>query len=142
MNRYRTDGGSHRYDDIIHLPHHVSPTHPQMPVPDRAAQFAPFAALTGHEAAIRETARLTDEKITLDENAKALLDEKLRMVQEMPEAHPGITITYFQPDGKKSGGHYLSVTGKVKKTDGYGHCLVMDDGLRIPLDDIIEITTG
>lgn len=138
----RTDSGSHRYDDIIHLPHHVSPTHPQMPVPDRAAQFAPFAALTGHEVAIRETARLTDEKITLDENAKALLDEKLRMVQELQETQPAISVTYFQPDGKKSGGQYITITGTVKKADGYGHCLVMADGLRIPLDDIIEITTG
>lgn len=137
MNRSDADG--HRYDDIIHLPHHVSPTHPQMARPDRAAQFAPFAALTGHEAAIRETARLTDDKITLDENAKALLDEKLRMVQEMPEDRREVTVTYFLPDEKKAGGRYVSVTGKMKKTDGYRQSIIMEDGTRIPLDDIIEI---
>lgn len=134
-----SDADNRRYDDIIHLPHHVSAAHPQMARSDRAAQFAPFAALTGHEAAIKETARLTDEKITLDENARALLDEKLRMVQEMPEDRREITVTYFLPDKKKTGGHYISATGKVKKIDGYGQSLVMTDGSRIPLDDIIEI---
>lgn len=134
-----SDKGSHRYDDIIHLPRHVSPTHPQMARSDRAAQFAPFAALTGHEAAIKETARLTDEKVTLDENARALLDEKLRMVQEMPEGRREVTVTYFLPDEKKNGGHYVSVTGKVRKIDGYRQSVIMTDGSRIPVDDIIEI---
>lgn len=135
----KTDTGSHRYDDIINLPHHVSPTHPQMDRSDRAAQFAPFAALTGHEAAIKETARLTDEKVTLDENARALLDEKLRMLQEMPEDRREVTVTYFLPDERKTGGHYVSVTGKVRKIDGYRQSVLMTDGSRIPLDDIIEI---
>lgn len=135
----QTDNDSHRYDDIIHLPHHTSSTHPQMPVADRAAQFAPFAALTGHEAAIQETARLTEEKIVLDENAKALLDEKLRLIQEMPAGRREVTVTYFVQDEKKSGGHYISVTGTVRKIDGYRQSMVMADGLRIPLDDIIEI---
>ena len=117
MNQH--DADSHRYDDIIHLPHHVSTAHPPMPAADRAAQFSPFAALAGHEAAIRETARLTDERAELDENAKAVLDEKLRMIQEMLPAHPEITVTYFQPDAKKSGGAYVSVTGRVKKLDLY-----------------------
>ena len=134
-----SDTGSHRYDDIIHLPRHVSPTHPQMARSDRAAQFVPFAALTGHEAAIKETARLTDERVALDENARALLDEKLRMVQEMPEDRREVTVTYFLPDKKKSGGHYVSVTGKVKKIDRYEQSVIMTDGLRILLDDIIEI---
>ena len=123
------DADSHRYDDIIHLPHHVSTAHPPMPAADRAAQFSPFAALTGHEAAIRETARLTDERAELDENAKAVLDEKLRMIQEMLPAHPEITVTYFQPDAKKSGGAYVSVTGRVKKLDLYRQCLF--DGGRV-----------
>lgn len=130
------------YDDIIHLPHHVSAKHPQMPVSDRAAQFAPFAALTGHKAAIRETARLTDEKADLDENEKAILDEKLRMIQETLAEHPEITVTYFQPDQKKAGGNYVTVTGRVKKLDVYRHDLLMADGLRIHLDEILEIQTG
>ena len=135
----KTEADSHRYDDIIHLPHHVSPVHPQMARSDRAAQFAPFAALTGHGAAIKETARLTDEKIILDENAKALLDEKLQMVQEMPKEQRTVTVTYFLADERKNGGHYVTVTGQVKKIDGYQQSVVMTDGSRIPLDDIIEI---
>lgn len=127
------------YDDIIHLPHHVSSKHPQMPVYDRAAQFAPFAALTGHDAAIQETARLTDERAELDENEKAQLDERLRMVQETLADQPNVTVTYFQPDGRKSGGTYVTVTGNVKKIDMYDHALIMTDGLRIPLDEIFGI---
>ncbi|WP_024736694.1 hypothetical protein [Enterocloster asparagiformis] len=137
MNQH--DADSHRYDDIIHLPHHVSRAHPPMPAADRAAQFSPFAALTGHEAAIRETARLTDERAELDENAKAVLDEKLSMIQEMLPARPEITVTYFQPDAKKSGGAYVSVTGRVKKLDLYGQCLLMEDGLRIPLGELYDM---
>lgn len=137
MNQH--DADSHRYDDIIHLPHHVSTAHPPMPAADRAAQFSPFTALAGHEAAIRETARLTDERAELDENAKAVLDEKLRMIQEMLPAHPEITVTYFQPDAKKSGGAYVSVTGRVKKLDLYRQCLLMEDGLRIPLGELYDM---
>ncbi|MBT9779417.1 hypothetical protein GPL15_23345 [Clostridium sp. MCC353] len=129
----------HHYDDIIHLPHHVSSVHPPMPVSDRAAQFAPFAALTGHGEAIKETARLTDKRVELDENAKAILDEKLRMVQEMLSQQPEITVTYFQPDEKKAGGRYVSASGNVKKIDLYHHLIVMTDGLRIPLDEVYEI---
>lgn len=127
------------YDDIINLPHHVSDKHPQMPIYDRAAQFAPFAALTGHDAAIRETARLTDERAELDENEKTQLDERLRMVQETLADQPNVTVTYFQPDGRKSGGTYVTVTGHVKKIDMYDHALIMTDGLRIPLDEIFGI---
>lgn len=129
----------HRYDDIIHLPHHVSKTHPQMPVSDRAAQFAPFAALTGHDAAIRETARLTEEKAELDENAKMIIDEKLRFVQETLPAKPEITVTYFQPDEKKAGGKYMTASGNVKKIDMYKGLIIMTDGLKIPFDDIYEV---
>lgn len=129
----------HRYDDIIHLPHHVSKTHPQMPVSDRAAQFAPFAALTGHDAAIRETACLTEEKAELDENAKMIIDEKLRFVQETLSAKPEITVTYFQPDEKKAGGKYMTASGNVKKIDMYKGLIIMTDGLKIPFDDIYEV---
>ena len=137
MNQH--DADSHRYDDIIHLPHHVSTAHPPMPAADRAAQFSPFAALAGHEAAIRETARLTDERAELDENAKAVLDEKLRMIQEMLPAHPEITVTYFQPDAKKSGGAYVTATDRVKKIDEYENIVLLQDGTKIPIDDIAEI---
>lgn len=129
----------HRYDDIIHLPHHTSATHPPMPVADRAAQFSPFAALTGHEAAIKETARLTCERAELDEYAKAALDHKLRIVQARLAEQPEITVTCFQPDSQKTGGNYITVTGKVKKIDVYRHILFMTDGLRIPVEDIFEI---
>ena len=129
----------HRYDDIIELPHHVSRKHPQMPLLDRAAQFAPFAALTGHESAIKETARLTEEEIELDENSKELLDFRLQQLQEHLSEHPSVTVTYFKPDEKKFGGAYETVTGKVKKVDGSAGELVFTDGRRIPLGTIIEL---
>ncbi len=130
----------HRYDDIIDLPHHVSRKYPQMPLLDRAAQFAPFAALTGHEAAIKETARLTEEEIELDENSKELLDFRLQQLQEHLSEQPEVTVTYFCPDEKKAGGVYETVTGKVKKVDGYTGELVFTDGQRIALRAIIELT--
>ena len=130
----------HRYDDIIDLPHHVSRKHPQMPLLDRAAQFAPFAALTGHEAAIKETARLTEEEIELDENSKELLDLRLQQLQEHLSEQPSVTVTYFKPDEKKDGGSYETVTGKVKKVDGYTGELVFTDGRRIGLGTVIELT--
>lgn len=110
-----------------------------MPVSDRAAQFSPFAALTGYDAAVKETARLTDERVELDENAKAVLDEKFRMLQEMLSRHPKITLTYFQQDERKAGGAYVSVTENVKKTDIYGQFLLMEDGVKIPLKEIFNM---
>jgi len=130
----------HRYDDIIDLPHHVSRKHPQMPLLDRAAQFAPFAALTGHEAAIKETARLTEEEIELDENSKELLDLRLQELQEHLSEQPEVTVTYFCPDAKKPGGSYETVTGKVKKVDVYAGELAFTDGRRIAIGTIIELT--
>lgn len=131
--------GIHCYDDIIHLPRHVSPTRAHMPISDRAAQFAPFAALTGYDAAIKETARFTEVKAELDENAKAILDKKLRKVQEIVAERPEITVTYFRPDNAKAGGSYITVTGNVKKIDVYGQFLEMTDGLRIFIDEIFGI---
>ena len=133
------DKDEHRYDDIIDLPHHVSRKHPQMPLMDRAAQFAPFAALTGHEAAIKETARLTEEEIELDENSKELLDLRLQKLQEHLAEQPTVTVTYFCPDEKKAGGSYETVTGKVKKVDGYAGELVFTDGRRVELKNIVEL---
>jgi hypothetical protein len=127
------------YDDIIHLLHPVSTKHPQMPVADRAAQFSPFAALTGHDAAIKETARLTDERIELDEEEKLRLDDKLRMVQEMLTEQPELLVTYFQADNSKSGGSYLTVRGCVKKINVYEQVLVLTEGVLIPIGDIYEL---
>lgn len=127
------------YDDIIHLPHPNSKAHPRMTIYDRAAQFAPFAALTGHEAAIRETARLTEQRLELDEDAKANLDLKLRMLTESKENRPKITITYFKADQAKAGGSYETVTQMIKKIDRYEHSVVLEDGSRIAIEDIFEM---
>ena len=128
-----------QYDDIIRLPHHVSSTRPQMSLSDRAAQFSPFAALTGYDAAVKETARLTSSRIDLDDYAKESLNEKLLLIEERIESDPQIKITYFMPDDRKSGGAYVSVTGTVKKIDDYEHVVVMRDGKKIPINEIAEI---
>lgn len=133
---------SKRYSDIIHMPHHVSVKHPQMAISDRAAQFSPFAALTGYDAAILETARLTDRKQELDEDQRTILNEKILLLQENLNRRPEVTITYFLPDEKKEGGEYISVTGTVKKIDSFERVLVMVDGSRIPIEDILEIESG
>lgn len=127
------------YEDIINLPHHVSSTRPQMSMLDRAAQFSPFAALTGYDAAIKETGRLTDEKIELDEDTKAALDMKQAYLIEMIDEQPEISITYFLPDTKKSGGAYVTVTGNLKCFDEYERLLILTDGKKIPMDDIADI---
>ena len=127
------------YDDIIHLPHHVSATHPHMSVIDRAAQFSPFAALTGYDAAIKETARLTDKRVELDESMKDALSNNLQMIADRLKEHPEIAITYFQPDAKKNGGAYVTVINTVKKIDVYKRIVVMTDGIVIPVDEIISI---
>lgn len=127
------------YEDIIHLPHHVSATHPHMPLADRAAQFSPFAALTGHHEAIKETERVTTEKIELDENAKSILDQKLQAVLENSANPQEIKITYFVPDPNKAGGSYADFTGIVKKIDPYQRILIMKEGLSVPIDDIIDL---
>ena len=130
---------TNKYDDIINLPHHVSPTRQKMSMIDRAAQFSPFAALTGHNAAINETARLTENQIDLDENTKAVLNEKLQMISEHLASEPVITFTFFEPDSQKSGGSYTSKTGAVKKIDEYSLEVVMTDNSRIKIDRINNI---
>ncbi len=127
------------YDDIIHLPHHVSTTRPQMPRENRAAQFAPFAALTGHDAAVGETARLTDNKIELGESAIADLEMKLNLLADMTATHPEVTITHFRPDAKKDGGAYITTTGAVKRIDDYEHAIVLVGGEIIKISNILEI---
>ncbi|NLL76062.1 MAG: hypothetical protein GX235_02280 [Clostridiales bacterium] len=127
------------YDDIIDLPHHVSDTHPHMAIIDRAAQFSPFAALTGYDTAIKETARLTDERMELDEYVKDLLSDRLQIITNRIKELPQVKITYFQPDQKKEGGSYAIATGIVNKVDLYGRILIMAGGNRISIDDIIDI---
>ena len=129
-----------RYDDIIHLKNPTSSKHPRMEPLGRAAQFSPFAALTGFEGAIRETARLTDARIELDEDKVAVLDMKLRFLADHLAECPEVSITYFQADGKKKGGTYKQVTGTVKRIDAYKKTVMMTDTAIIPIEDIFEIT--
>lgn len=129
----------HKYDDIINLPHHVSTRHPKMPPADRAAQFSPFAALTGHEAAILETARLTDTFIELDEDQKELLDEQLALLRENLSQQPYIEVTYFLPDPQKDGGAYVTFRGQVKKIDTYHHQILFTDKTAVPMDAVWSI---
>ena len=127
------------YDDIIHLPHHTSRTRPRMPINNRAAQFSPFAALTGHDAAINETARLTDKRIELDDAGKALLDWRLGMVLDRLDERPEVSVTYFLPDEKKAGRSYVTAEGFIKKFDRWEGALIMRDGVKIPVDEIISM---
>ena len=128
-----------KYDEIMGRPHHVSKTRPQMPMSDRAAQFAPFAALTGYDAAIKETGRLTDERIELDVEALSALDMKYQLLMEALDEAPEVTITYFQPDERKAGGKYVSAVGTVKKIDDFERRITMQDGAKIPMDDVLSI---
>ena len=127
------------YDDIINLPHPTSQRHPRMPIRDRAAIFSPFAALTGHAGAIAETARLTDQKMELDEDAKAELDRRQAVLLEHIAEQPEITVTWFQPDERKDGGSYVTTVGRAKKIDEFKRILSMVGGQEIVLDDIVQI---
>lgn len=127
------------YDDIINLPHHVSETRKPMPMSDRAAQFSPFAALSGYESVVAEVARLTDERIELDEEEIKLLDRRLRQIADSIEDHPRISVTYFRLDGRKSGGVYVTENCKVKSVDAISRLLVTENGVKIPIDDISSI---
>ncbi|MBP1925236.1 hypothetical protein J2Z76_001093 [Sedimentibacter acidaminivorans] len=128
-----------KYDDIINLPHYVSKTRPHMTAIDRAAQFSPFAALTGYDAEVKETASLTDERVELDEYMKDALSHKLQIIEDRLAEHPEIEITYFQPDAKKNGGAYVTAISIVKKIDKYKRVVVMTDGIVISIDEIISI---
>ena len=130
---------SDQYDDIINLPHHVSATRPQMSMMDRAAQFSPFAALTGYDAAIKETGRLTDDKIMMDEEGLNILNMKFQILIDNLFDEPEVTITYFKPDERKSGGAYIEATGTVKKFDEFERQIMMQDGTKIPMDDVLDV---
>ena len=129
-----------KYDDIINLPYPASSTRARMPLSDRAAQFAPFAALSGYDAAIRETARLTDEWVELDETKKADIDLKIRELLEQCPNAPLAVFTYFQPDPTKGGGAYLQITGRLKKVNEINREIVLADGTILPIDSIFDIT--
>ncbi len=126
------------YDDIIDLPHHVSKRHPQMSLYNRAAQFAPFAALTGHDAAVEETARLTDEQRDLSQSVRDELNRKMNWLLQRDD-NPAIEITYFLPDKRKRGGRYCTVTGTIKKVDDVEGKIVLADGTAIPLDAVSDM---
>ena len=128
-----------KYDKIINLSHHVSSTRPHMPMIDRAAQFSPFAALTGYDAAVKETARLAEQKIELDEYEKVALDQRILLLQDHLKDFPEVTITYFVPDERKDGGKYVSITGAVKKIDTYEKQIVLLDKSKIPIENILNM---
>lgn len=127
------------YDDIINLPHHVSKNHPQMTMYQRAAQFAPFAALVGHDALIAESARLTDEEVEMEDGAMSELNRKMAYLNARLQDNPVVAITYFIHDQKKSGGEYRSVIGPVRKFDEYESTLTMTDGTVIPFSSILDV---
>ena len=130
---------SNKYDDMIYLPNPTPTCKPRMSLHDRAAQFSPFAALTGYEDAVEETARLTDTRLELSEDMKTILNEKMQMIVDNLDSEPIVTITYFVPDKKKSGGAYVDVTGVVKEIDEYERCIVMTDKKKIPIEQVRAI---
>ena len=127
------------YDDIIHLSHPTSKNRPRMSIHDRAAQFSPFAALSGHAAAIAETARLTDRKLELDEDTKAELDRRQAILLEHISERPEITVTWFRPDERREGGAYITTTGRLKKLDEAERILILTDDTRIPLEAVVSL---
>ena len=130
---------NHSYDDIINLPNPTSKNHPRMSLHDRAAQFAPFAALMGHDAAIKETARLTDERLELSDEVIMKLNDQLNMIRDNIGTEQEVSITYFVPDDKKSGGAYVTHSDVVKKIDEFERKLTMQDETVIPIEQISEI---
>ena len=127
------------YEDIINLPHHTSKKYPRMSLEARSAQFAPFAALTGYDEVLIETARLTNERVEIDETIKVIIDSKLQIIKEHIMQKPLITFMYFVPDLKKDGGKYVTVTGNVKKIDEYRNVLILENKTEIPISEIIDI---
>ena len=134
---------SGKYDDMLHLPHHISLTRRRMTMAERAAQFSPFAALVGYEGAVQETARMTDQHIDLSEDEKAVLDQKQQIILAALEqgAHPEVTVTYFQPDAKKDGGTYLRHSGQIKKVEQLRNALVFTDGTEIPCSNVLALSS-
>lgn len=130
---------SGKYDDIINLEHHISSKHKRMTIKERAAQFAPFSALTGYSDAIKETARITDEKIELDENQKKIINSKLQIIKNKIDLKPTISLVCFKQDKKKQGGSYITIKGTIKKIDIQNQKIIMDDNKKIDINDLIDI---
>ena len=130
---------THDYDDIINLPHYEPKHHPRMSIWNRAAQFAPFAALTGYDAAIRESGRFTDDWVGLSESGNEEMNRKMELIVSILPEHPSVTIEYFVPDRHKAGGSYQSYTGNVKRIDEYEKHIEFTDGKKVPLDAIRDI---
>ena len=126
-----------KYADIINLPHHVSRNHPQMRMADCAAQFSPFAALTGHDAAIAEAARLTDERPILDESVKQEISDLLQLAST--DSNLVLNLVYFVPDTRKAGGSYMEISGRIKKLLPHEKLLILDTGIRIPVENIVKV---
>ena len=133
---------SGKYDDMLHLPHPTSARHPRMPIAERAAIFSPFAALSGHAGAIAETARLTEQKMELDEDTKAELDRRQAVLLEHIAEQPEVTVTWFQPDERKDGGAYFTTTGRLKKINEMNRVLILLDGTSIPLEDVADLESN
>ena len=127
------------YEDIVNLPRHISKVHPQATMADRAARFSPFAAISGYEDMVKEAARVTEERIDITDATKELLNEKLNMIIEFLDEEPEVTITYFEPDKKKDGGAYISITGTVKRIDEYERFVLMSDDKKIRIEEIYAI---
>lgn len=137
--RHKGETMNKSYQDIIDLPYQKSTRHPHMARIDRAAQFAPFAALTGHKEAIKETARITEEKRILDENKKFILNNNLQAIISKINQQPLIKVVYFQEDKTKQGGKYLTIIDQIKKVDEYNRVIILVNSSRIRIDDIYEI---
>ena len=127
------------YEDIIHLPHPTSKKHPRMSMEERAAQFSPFAALTGFGGVIQETGRLTDRRVELGESDRAELERTLNFLDSQEEEHPLVQVTYFLPDERKEGGAYITVTGHLKRIDQVGGVLLLQESSPIPIRDMLHI---
>ncbi len=132
---------SNKYDDIINMPHHVSTTRPRMSLYERAAQFSPFAALTGYEDAVAETARLTEDEHQLTDESKLRINEILRKIIDNADQTWHVKVTYFVPDKRKEGGEYVTFCGEVKRIDEYDREIVFFNGDRISVDKIRNIDT-
>ena len=131
-----------RYDDIINLPHHVSPTRQRMSMHDRAAQFAPFAALVGYDAAVAETARLTESRPELDEQEQRVINEHLAYIAEHINEHPEVCIKYFVSDERKSGGAIVEGSGQAKRISDADATITLADGCKFRLSDIVDLSIG
>ncbi len=128
------------YSDIIHLPHPVSKRHPQMSMIQRAAQFSPFAALTGYDASVKEEARLTESQETLGDDTIAVLNHRVAILRDHLQEHPLVSVTYFRPDSRKAGGEYLTIQGHIQKMDDYEHTILVENHQPIAIQYILDIS--